>query len=173
MELLTREISLNDPIYSEIEENSFHITENPSFDNYTEIGNVSNGNCPELLYAKVNKRPKTIVTTERQPPNQQQVQPLAKIIQDSMKTKKILTNIMPLPPLPEPPENESDCTGRLSHCQSLNNVRVVEHKHNYFSKSDLSLHRSEIFLENLCKSELIVDTEFSQDNLTKVHNVSI
>ncbi|TMW50617.1 hypothetical protein DOY81_004306 [Sarcophaga bullata] len=170
IELSTREISLNDPIYSEIEENSFHIAESPSFDNYTEIENVKNSNCPELLYAKVNKRPKPVVTTECQPHNQQNVQPLGKIIQDSMKTKKILTNIMPLPPLPEPPENESDCTGHLSHCQSLNNVRVVEHKHNYLSKSDLSLYRSEIFLENLCKSELIVDTQFSQDNLAKVQN---
>lgn len=40
------------------------------------------------------------------------------------------------------------------------------------SKSDLSLHRSEIFLDNLCRSELIAD-HGNGEPTEKMNNVSI
>lgn len=171
---------LGDPIYSEIEENSMHITGNPNFDNCTGIQKLMNENSSEILYAKVNKSRKPIVdTSDCQLYKQQQV-PLAKIIQNSIKTKKNLTNV-PLPPLPEPPGSESEYytplhyTKNLKHCPSLNNVGIMEQNtvpnvNNYLSKSNLSIHRSEIFLQNLYRSELV---GFSKESLEKVQNVSM
>ncbi|XP_037805989.1 uncharacterized protein LOC119600043 [Lucilia sericata] len=161
----------NDPIYSEIEDDSVHISESPNFDNHTGIQHFTAADNPEILYAKVNKSTKHVFDLNKIQLKEKKPQiPLAKIMQDSLKSKKITSNITPLPPLPEPSAEESVSYSSptsvgmpLSHCQSLNNVRVMEHnsppkKQRNFSKSDLSLHRSEIFLDNLCRSELVVDT---------------
>lgn len=56
----------------------------------------------------------------------------------------------------------------LTH-QSLNNISEKDSppkKHRNLSRSELSLQRSEIFLDNLCRSELVLD------RLEKVPNVS-
>lgn len=179
-----REEHMNDPIYSEIEDDGVHISESPNFDNHIGIQHMVAANNPEILYAKVNKTNKNIWNTNNLQLKQQKLQiPLANIMQDSLKNKKIINNINPLPTLSEPPGSESASYSSpislslpLSHCQSLNNVRVMEHnlspkKKQNLSKSDLSLHRSEIFLENLCNSELFVYASSERENLEKVENV--
>lgn len=181
-----QDVHRHDPIYSEIEEDSFHIAESPDLDNHTSIQHYNVHN-PEILYATVNKPNKRMVGTVTLPcddKTQQQPSTLAKILQDSLKCKRITTNITPLPTLPEPPESETasysspiSLIGQLAQCQSLNNVRVMEHnsppkRQCNLSKSDLSLHRSEIFLENLCKSELIIDgcAAANLEHLGKIQN---
>ncbi|XP_023298971.2 uncharacterized protein LOC111681432 [Lucilia cuprina] len=167
----THEDHFNDPIYSEIEDDSVHISESPNFDNHTGIQHFTAADNPEILYAKVNKSTKHVFDRNKVQLKEKKPHiPLAKIMQDSLKSKKITSNITPLPPLPEPSAEESVSYSSptsvgmpLSHCQSLNNVRVMEHnsppkKQRNYSKSDLSLHRSEIFLDNLCRSELVVHT---------------
>lgn len=185
---LAQQAHANDPIYSEIEDGSIYIAESPDFDNHTGIQHFKTDHNPEILYAKVNKTNKRKDGTSKFSLAIQQPTALAKILQDSLKNKKITTNITPLPPLPEPPESETpsyssptsmSTTGQLLHCQSLNNVRVMEHnsppkRQRNLSKSDLSLHRSEIFLENLCKSELIIGGDTNRaEHLEKIENVSV
>ncbi|KAM7346002.1 uncharacterized protein ACRADG_012043 isoform 2-T2 [Cochliomyia hominivorax] len=169
-----------DPIYSEIEDDSIQISESPKFNNNAEVWNLNPVKNFEVLYATVNKKNKQISDRNKSQLMDQKPQvPLAKIIHDSLKNKKIISNVTLLPPLPEPPESESgSCTSPtpLLHCQSLNNVRVMEHNsppknQRMLSKSDLSLYRSEIFLENLCRSELVVHSDNEQVNLEKVNNV--
>lgn len=169
----------NDPIYSEIEDDSVHISESPNFENHTGVQHYISANNPEILYAKVNKNNKKMSENLKLMNAKTQI-PLAKIMQDSLKNKRIITNVTLLPPLPEPPESESHLYSSpmtLLQSQSLNNVRVMEHNsppkaQRILSKSDLSLHRSEIFLENLCRSELVLDAGTEHENLEKVQNVS-
>lgn len=169
-----------DAIYSEIENNCTRILESFDFNNHSAIQRYNVDHNPEILYTKVNKcnkqLDKLIKTTEI---------PLAKIMQDSLKSKSSLTSLRELPPLPESSENKhslyslpKSVTKSLSHCQSLNNLKMTEHnlmpkKQDNISKSDLSLHCSKILFENLCGNELIMDGGTAkQCDFEKVKNVS-
>lgn len=146
---------------------------------------------PEDLYAKVNK-------TLRNTPKTQSKAPIAlgKFLHDSLKNLSIKDRINALPPLPEPPHSVEDtsyygysdvqiplrnekpdvemitCTSSMSHCQSLNNIgeqHSPPKTNRNLSKSDLSLHRSEIFLDNLCRSEIVIE----KNNSNSLHQTSI
>ncbi|XP_017488709.1 PREDICTED: uncharacterized protein LOC108376957 [Rhagoletis zephyria] len=159
-----------EPIYSEIEEDSIHITGTPHYDNKTSAKEIVTSRPDvEVLYAKVNKankklKPQAMHTTPM---------PLGKLLHDSLKNSDISPFTVQLPTLQEqsgsdtsymsPPQAHVCATATsttLSHCRSLNNVRMQEQhsppkRDRNLNKSDLSLHRSEIFLDNLCRSELV------------------
>ncbi|XP_073812167.1 uncharacterized protein isoform X2 [Musca autumnalis] len=174
----------NEPIYSEIEDDSIHISESPNLETRTGIQHFNVQNNPNVLYALVDKSNKNIrpcSTQQRNPTS------LGTILHDSLKSKRNTQKISSLSPLPEPPEGEvsslsspSSFEGQLIQYQSLNNVRVMEHNSppkrlRNLSKSDLSLHRSEIFLENLCRSEVVLENlqdSVNGHNLQKVENKS-
>lgn len=103
----TREDTVNDAIYSEIEDHSVYISESPDFDNHTGIQHIVTVDHPDIMYAKVNKRHKGMLYTNNSKFKEIiPLLPLAKIMQDSFKSKKIKTNFVPLPTLPEPSESE-------------------------------------------------------------------
>uniref|UniRef100_A0A1A9WQI6 PH domain-containing protein n=1 Tax=Glossina brevipalpis TaxID=37001 RepID=A0A1A9WQI6_9MUSC len=143
----------NEPIYSEIEEDSIHVLGGPHFGNHTGVQKLNEKANPEDLYAKVNKNRPTSTTVVKSQPTA-----LGKFLHESLNAAQL-----------EPSTSERNLITR-----SLNNVSVREHNSPpkrtvYVSESDLSLCRSEIFLENLCKSELIVDG-LCQQRLVKVEN---
>lgn len=172
----------NDPIYSEIDDDSIHISESPDFDNHTGIQHFTVNRNPDVVYARVNKSSKRVATAKRLP---SVPTALGTILHDSIKSKRTMLNTPFLPPLPEPPGGETvsyssaaSLSKQQSHCQSLNNVRVMENdsppkRQINHSKSELSLHRNEIFLENLCKSELILTNFgcYGNGRLQKIENV--
>ncbi|XP_017123405.1 uncharacterized protein LOC108143472 [Drosophila elegans] len=120
-----------------------------------------------------------------QPPLSAPSQPVAlgHFLQESMKNGNFF-QFMPLPE--EPSATESSCSASqttessvirqpklkspppITH-QSLNNISEQHSppkKNRNLSRSELSLQRSEIFLDNLCRSELVLDRP------EKVHNTS-
>lgn len=140
----------------------------------------------DVLYARVNK------ANKKPKPQSPQTKPIAlgKLLHDSLRNLNTTSRANQLPTLqelsasdtsymspPQPHVSASDTSMTLSHCQSLNNVRMQEHhsppkRDRNLSKSDLSLHRSEIFLDNLCRSELIAD-HGNGEPTEKMNNVSI
>uniref|UniRef100_A0A0A1XNB3 Ribosomal RNA large subunit methyltransferase N n=1 Tax=Zeugodacus cucurbitae TaxID=28588 RepID=A0A0A1XNB3_ZEUCU len=160
-----------EPIYSEIEEDSIHITGTPQYDNTTSAKELPIKPDVEVLYAKVNKANKK--HKSQLPPTAPIA--LGKLLHDSLRNLNTTSYANQLPTLqelstsdtsymspPQPHQTSSDTSMTLSHCQSLNNVRMQEHhsppkRDRNLSKSDLSLHRSEIFLDNLCRSELVAE----------------
>lgn len=175
-----------EPIYSEIEEDSIHITGTPHYDNTTSAKEVeTNRPDVEVLYAKVNKTNKKLKPQATQPTPM----PLAKLLHDSLRNTDISPFTVQLPTLqeqsgsdtsymspPQPHVCATDTSATLSHCHSLNNVRVQEQhsppkRDRNLNKSDLSLHRSEIFLDNLCRSELIPENA-ELERVEKRNNVS-
>ncbi|CAD7015408.1 unnamed protein product [Ceratitis capitata] len=166
-----------EPIYSEIEEDSMHITGTPHYDNTTSAKEIAPIKPDlEVLYAKVNKANKKQRNQKNQPLLQTTPIALGKLLHDSL--RNLNTTIQPtqLPTLQEqsysdtsymsPPQPNASVseTSSMSHSQSMNNVRMQEHHsppkyERNLNKSDLSLHRSEIFLDNLCRSELIVEND--------------
>ncbi|XP_053966268.1 uncharacterized protein LOC128868324 [Anastrepha ludens] len=179
-----RNVYQHEPIYSEIEEDSMHITGTPQYDNTTSAKEVLAAKQDvDALYAKVNKtnkKPKAHFTQDT---------PIAlgKLLHDSMRSFNTPQYTLQLPTLqeqsgsetsymspPQPHARTSGTSTTLSHCQSLNNVRVQEQhsppkRDRNLSKSDLSLHRSEIFLDNLCRSELIADNS-ELERVEKINN---
>ncbi|XP_059226407.1 uncharacterized protein LOC106091731 isoform X2 [Stomoxys calcitrans] len=159
-----------EPIYSEIEDESMHISESPNFENQTEVKHFNLEHNPNVLYALINKHNKgnnvgvevkDLVVTQKP----ECLVPLGKILHDSIKSNSVPLRKPLLSPLREPSGGDSiSHTSAISlcdqfHSKSMNNVRVMEHhsppkRQRNLSKSDLSLHCSEIFLENLCGSEL-------------------
>nr|XP_014094838.2 uncharacterized protein LOC106620750 [Bactrocera oleae] len=166
-----RNIYQQEPIYSEIEEDSIHITGTPQYDNTTSAKELPVKPDIDVLYARVNK------ANKKPKPQSPQTKPIAlgKLLHDSLRNLNTTSRANQLPTLqelsasdtsymspPQPHVSASDTSMTLSHCQSLNNVRMQEHhsppkRDRNLSKSDLSVHRSEIFLDNLCRSELIAD----------------
>ncbi|XP_034479735.1 uncharacterized protein LOC117785674 [Drosophila innubila] len=136
------------------------------------------------LYAKVQKANKT-------PPKSAQIKeavapprPLGQFLQESFMNGSFFQFM----PLPDEPASDTSytvstlrSTNRISEQptlpmhQSLNNINEQHSppkKNRNLSKSELSLQRSEIFLENLCRSEIVLDHD---DNvrLEKVPNTCL
>ncbi|XP_017838698.1 uncharacterized protein LOC108596962 [Drosophila busckii] len=189
----------SEPIYSEIEEDCIHISGSPQFDVRTEaqiaLANAtptstlastttvmvkentarptptSPATDSSAIYAQVQKRKKS--TTAAEP------RPLGQCLQESLLNGSFF-QFMPLPS--EPSSDSSYCHPNpiteqptLPLHQSLNNISEKHSppkKNRNLSKSELSLQRSEIFLENLCRSEIVLD---QQDNLRleKVQNTAV
>ncbi|XP_061389433.1 uncharacterized protein LOC133324613 [Musca vetustissima] len=172
-----------EPIYSEIDDDSIHVSESPNVENHTGIQHFNVNDNPNVLYALVDKSNKNLKSHTTQ---QQHVASLGKILHDSLKSKRNAQQKPTLSPLPEPSGGEltsyssPSLERQIIHYQSLNNVRVMEHnsppkRQRNLSKSDLSLHRSEIFLENLCRSQVFVEKQndcVDGKNLQKVENKS-
>ncbi|XP_037940787.1 uncharacterized protein LOC119673801 isoform X2 [Teleopsis dalmanni] len=168
-------IDRQDPLYSEIEEERMHISGSPDFDNKTGLETKTTEKNFDHLYAKVNKAAKnkknqsttTSTTTTT-------LTPLGKILHESLKSKNSTlpplyestsldvsyTSPTPdsvsteLPPLPQSPKGNKNA---LSHSSSLNNImeqHSLPKNNRNLSKSDLSIYRSEIFLDNLCHAEV-------------------
>lgn len=135
------------------------------------------------LYAQVQKakkaalKPTTNPTTTAAPPKA-----LGHFLQESL----LNGSFFQFMPLPDEPSSDTSYTMSTSKSandateqatlpmhQSLNNINEQHSppkKNCNLSKSELSLQRSEIFLENLCRSEMVLDHD---DNLRleKVQNV--
>lgn len=167
-----------------------HIIEGPNFENRNGIQHFNVDNNPNVLYALVNKprnRDKDSASSTDDTLKQHCATPLGKILHDSLKYKRPTSKQPSLSPLPEPSGDEvtsysspTSLGGPLLYCSSMNNVRVMEHhsppkRPTHLSKSNLSLYRSEIFLENLCRSEPLADNyiDAEQEKLMKTQNVSI
>ncbi|XP_067632425.1 uncharacterized protein [Eurosta solidaginis] len=177
----------HEPIYSEIEEDSIHIMGTPHFDNNTTCAKpIPAADKPDLevLYARVNKANKKPKCQYSSPPAPSTPIALGKVLHDSLRSLIPPSYLTQLPTLPElsgsdtsymsPPQpHATDTSITLSHCQSLNNVRLQEQhsppkRDRNLNKSDLSLHRSAIFLDNLCRSELIV----GQDEMERTEKMN-
>lgn len=132
------------------------------------------------LYAQVQKTNKT---PSKATPAKAAPQPraLGQFLQESLQNGSFFQFM----PLPDEPTSDSSYVisnsnsisnqATLPMHQSLNNINEQHSppkKNRNLSKSELSLQRSEIFLENLCRSEIVLDPD---DNvrLEKVQNVSI
>uniref|UniRef100_A0A1I8N9B2 PH domain-containing protein n=1 Tax=Musca domestica TaxID=7370 RepID=A0A1I8N9B2_MUSDO len=172
----------NEPIYSEIEDDSLHVLESPNLENSTGIQHFNLKDNPNVLYALVDKSNKNSQSNNCQ---QQYSGYLEQIQHDSLKAKRNTQKIPTLSPLPEPSGGEvtsysspSLFESQLMDYKSLNNVRVMENhsppkRQRNLSKSDLSLHRSEFFLDNLCRSHAILDSHsfcIGEQNLQKIEN---
>uniref|UniRef100_A0A1A9Z571 PH domain-containing protein n=1 Tax=Glossina pallidipes TaxID=7398 RepID=A0A1A9Z571_GLOPL len=152
----------NEPIYSEIEEHSIHVLGSPHYGNHTGVQKLNEKTNPEDLYAKVNKNKSTRTTVTKSKPIA-----LGKFLHDSLQQKNLPRAQF------EPSTSEGKLVRRGTKSRSMNNVFVREHnsppRSTYVSKSELSLYRSDLFLANLCKSELIVD-DLCQERLVRVEN---
>ncbi|XP_032589933.1 uncharacterized protein LOC6561211 isoform X2 [Drosophila grimshawi] len=134
---------------------------------------------PNALYAQVQKAKKPVQTkTAAQP------RPLGQFLQESL----INGSFFQFMPLPDEPVSDTSYTVSTSKSinqaseqptlpmhQSLNNIKEKHSppkSNRNLSKSELSLQRSEIFLENLCRSEMVLDHD---DNvrLEKVQNTCL
>lgn len=144
---------------------------------------------PDLsaLYAKVDKSNKTptkpLPTAPPAPMTVAQPRPLGQFLQESLLNGSFFQFI----PLPDEPSSDTSYTvstmrsvnpiseqPTLPMHHSLNNINEQHSppkKHRNLSKSDLSLQRSEMFLENLCRSEIVLDLDDNM-RLEKVQNVS-
>ncbi|KAL9916409.1 uncharacterized protein ACN2A1_002690 [Glossina fuscipes fuscipes] len=152
----------NEPIYSEIEEHSIHVLGSPHYGNHTGVQKLNEKTNPEDLYAKVNKNKSARTTVAKSKPIA-----LGKFLHDSLQQKNLQGAQF------EPSTSERKLVRRGTQSRSMNNVFVREHnsppRSTYVSKSELSLYRSDLFLANLCRSELIVDDLF-QERLVRVEN---
>ncbi|EDW85603.1 uncharacterized protein Dwil_GK23171 [Drosophila willistoni] len=185
----------SEPIYSEIEEDCLRIRGSPQYEVRTaaflpEITPVSTP-CvgvstlavnerkattvpvpppidPDVIYAKVKKPCKMQVKT--------QPVALGKFLHESLKNGSFFQ----FSPLPMEPSSSFDVLTEATESrrtpstvhQSLNNISEQHSppkKNRSLSKSELSLQRSEIFLDNLCRSEIVLDREEST-RLEKVPN---
>lgn len=160
-----------------------HVLESPNLENSTGIQHFNLKDNPNVLYALVDKSNKNSQSNNCQ---QQYSGYLEQIQHDSLKAKRNTQKIPTLSPLPEPSGGEvtsysspSLFESQLMDYKSLNNVRVMENhsppkRQRNLSKSDLSLHRSEFFLDNLCRSHTILDSHsfcIGEQNLQKIENV--
>ncbi|XP_075170454.1 uncharacterized protein LOC142242810 isoform X2 [Haematobia irritans] len=162
----------HEPIYSEIEDDTIHISESPNLESHTgtSVQHFTVEHSPDVLYALVNKPAKLnkIGGTSFPATKAPEIPlPLGKILHDSLKSRRLTSRKPSLSPLAEPSCGDSESYEfpspkgcKLMQSQSMNNVRVMEHnsspkRQNNLCKSDLSLYRSELFFENLCKTELV------------------
>ncbi|KAM8711748.1 hypothetical protein ACLKA7_012284 [Drosophila subpalustris] len=136
------------------------------------------------LYAKVQKANKSSPKLAQIKEAAAQPRPLGQFLQESLRNGSFFQFM----PLPDEPASDASYTGstlrstnRISEQptlpmhQSLNNINEQHSppkRNRNLSKSELSLQRSEIFLENLCRSEIVLDPD---DNLRleKVPNISL
>lgn len=136
------------------------------------------------LYAKVQKANKSSPKLAQIKEAAAQPRPLGQFLQESLRNGSFFQFM----PLPDEPASDTSYTGStlrstnrtseqptLPMHQSLNNINEQHSppkRNRNLSKSELSLQRSEIFLENLCRSEIVLDHD---DNvrLEKVPNVSV
>lgn len=151
------------------------------------IGSSSSSPAPlpdlSALYAKVQKTNKTPTKPMPTAPTVAQPRPLGQFLQESL----LNGSFFQFMPLPDEPSSESSYTvstmrslnpiseqATLPMHHSLNNINEQHSppkKNRNLSKSDLSLQRSEMFLENLCRSEIVLDRDDNM-RLEKVQNVS-
>ncbi|BFG06263.1 uncharacterized protein DMAD_04805 [Drosophila madeirensis] len=161
---------------------------------------VSDSSAPvdlTLLYARVQKTPKKAPQSVPAAPPQSvpAAQPLAlgQCLQESLKSGSFF-KFMPLPDAPSSSEScsSSESTSQATNAssvirkpkalspplhQSLNNINERNSppkKNRNLSRSELSLQRSQIFLDNLCRSELVLDQqEEANTRLEKIPNTCL
>ncbi|KAH8416083.1 hypothetical protein KR222_007718, partial [Zaprionus bogoriensis] len=145
---------------------------------HTPLSSSSPPPLPDLsaLYATVQKanktptKPPTTATTT--PATVAAPRPLGQFLQESL----LNGSFFQFMPLPDEPSSDASYTAAnpnseqptlpMMHLHSLNNINEQHSppkQHRNLSKSDLSLQRSEIFLENLCRSELVLEKVQNDD----------